>query len=61
MLERPLLCPVSGATLIFCPAAARADVAVPGEHRLPSDVVFTGLGDFPAGRIVAAAGVRRTR
>jgi hypothetical protein len=58
MLER-LLRPAAAAALILCPAAARADVAVPGEHRLPSEVVFTGLHEFPAYRFVAAVSSHR--
>jgi hypothetical protein len=43
------------AALLLAPAAARADVSVPGERIVPSDVVFTGLLDFPAYRFVVAA------
>ncbi|HZF54390.1 MAG TPA: hypothetical protein VE093_37345 [Polyangiaceae bacterium] len=43
------------AALLLAPAAARADVSIPGERVVPSEVVFTGLVDFPAYRFVAAA------
>jgi hypothetical protein len=59
MLERVLLCTAAATALILGPAAARADVAVPGEHRVPSEVVFTGLRDFPAYRFVAAVSTLR--
>ena len=35
-------------------APARADVAIPGYHIVPSEVVFTGLHDFPNYRFVIA-------
>jgi hypothetical protein len=43
------------AALLLAPAAARADVSTPGTRIVPSDVVFTGLVDFPAYRFVVAA------
>lgn len=43
------------AALLLAPAAARADVSSPGERIVPSDVVFTGLVDFPGYRFVVAA------
>lgn len=43
------------AALLLAPAPARADVSSPGERIVSSDVVFTGLSDFPAYRFVAAA------
>jgi hypothetical protein len=43
------------AALLLAPAVARADVYSPGTRIVPSDVVFTGLVDFPAYRFVVAA------
>jgi hypothetical protein len=43
------------AALLLAPPPARADVSSPGERIVSSDVVFTGLSDFPAYRFVAAA------
>lgn len=52
---RGLLGLAGGAALLLGPVAARADVSSPGERIVPSDVVFTGLVDFPAYRFVVAA------
>src|SRR5262245_20418746 len=42
------------AALLLSPAAARADVSSPGERIVASEVVFTGLLDFPAYHFVLA-------
>jgi hypothetical protein len=47
------------AALLLAPAVARADLIGPDERRVPSEVVFTGLRDFPAYRFVAAVGSLR--
>jgi hypothetical protein len=53
MLPRTLSLGVCAAAL-FASGVARADVASPGERRLPSESAFTGLGDFPGLRFVVA-------
>lgn len=45
---------VCSAALLLGPAPARADIAISGHRRLPSEAVITGLRDFPAYRFVIA-------
>lgn len=58
MLRRSLPSLVCSALLLGAPSA-RADVSGPNERTVPSEVVFTGLRDFPAHRFVIAVSSHR--
>ena len=53
-MRRRSLCSSLLVAALLVPAAARADVAVPGHRIVPSEIIFTGQADFPAYRFVVA-------
>lgn len=55
MFARAPLGLLAAASIALSSGAARADVAVPNMHIVPSEVILTGLKDFPTYRFVIAA------